>query len=74
MIPDFVGYDKDGTLHLFEIKNGPYAKLTYNQSLVVPKLQQGAAFIPYGKNAIRAGLPVKIPYTGDYNFKFIQYK
>lgn len=54
--------------------NEPYAKLTYNQSLVVPKLQQGAAFIPYGKNAIRAGLPVKIPYTGDYNFKYIQYK
>ena len=58
----------------YEIKNGPYAKFTHNQSIVIPKLQQGASFIPYGKNAINAGLPIRMPYTGDYNFNYIHYK
>ena len=71
---DFMGYDKNGMLQLYEIKNGPYAKFTHNQSIVIPKLQQGASFIPYGKNAINAGLPIRMPYTGDYNFNYIHYK
>lgn len=71
---DFVGYDKYGEFQLFEVKNGPYARMTTNQQIVIPKLQQGITFIPYGQNAIRAGLTINVPYTREFHFNYIHYK
>lgn len=62
---DLVGYDKDGVLTLFEVKNGPKASFTKNQNIVWPKIENNSSFfstpsnsnsksfIPIGKNAAR---------------------
>ena len=71
---DFAGYDKNGRLQLFEVKNGPYARPTPNQSIVLPKLQQGKPFVPYGRNATYLNLILRVPYTSDYGFNYIHYK
>ena len=71
---DFMGYDKDGLLQLYEVKNGKYAGPTHNQRIVIPKLLQGASFTPYGNNAIKMKLPVGTPYTGNYVFNYVHYK
>lgn len=71
---DFAGYDKNGRLQLFEVKNGPYARPTHNQSIVLPKLQQGKPFVPYGRNATYLNLKTRVPYTSDYGFNYIHYK
>ena len=48
---DFVG-EKDGLLHLFEVKNGPTARMTPNQKINIPIMQkQTPPFIPIGNNA-----------------------
>lgn len=63
---DFVG-EKDGVLHLFEVKNGPHAGMTTNQKINIPKLQQNYKFIPRGNNAsaVQGFTPGKI-YDRDY--------
>ena len=71
---DFAGYDRNGRLQLFEVKNGPYARPTRNQSIVIPKLEQGKPFVPYGRNAAYLNLKLKVPYTSDYGFNYIHYK
>ncbi|WP_197018925.1 FG-GAP-like repeat-containing protein [Xylanibacter brevis] len=71
---DFMGYDKNKVLQLFEVKNGKYAGPTHNQRIVIPKLLHGASFTPHGANAARIGLSVRIPYTGSYVFNYIHYK
>ncbi len=38
------------------------------------KLQQGKPFVPYGKNAARLNLSLRVPYTSDYGFNYIHYK
>ena len=44
--------EKDGTLHLFEVKNGPTARMTPNQKINIPIMQkQTPPFIPIGDNA-----------------------
>ena len=74
---DFVG-EKNGVLHLFEVKNGPYARMTPHQKINIPKLEQGASFIPVGKNAenityLRPFVLRKIPYNGDFVIQYIYY-
>lgn len=63
---DFVG-EKDGMLHLFEVKNGPHAGMTNNQKINIPKLQQNYKFIPRGNNAsaVQGFTSGKI-YDGNY--------
>ena len=66
---DFVG-EKDGLLHLFEVKNGPTARMTPNQKINIPIMQkQTPPFIPIGNNA--KNVPafnnlVGGKYTGKY--------
>ena len=49
---DFVG-EKDRIPHLFEVKNGPTARMTPNQKINIPIMQkQTPPFIPIGHNAI----------------------
>ena len=71
---DFAGYDSDGVLQLFEVKNGPYARPTHNQSIVIPKLQRGVQFIPRGNNAVRVRLTPGVPYRGNYKYNYIHYR
>lgn len=54
---DFVG-EKDGMLHLFEVKNGPTARLRGNQLINIPKMMQSKPpFIPKGGNATFVKFP-----------------
>lgn len=75
---DFVG-KKDGVIHLFEVKNGPYASPTKNQSINIPKLMnQNAKFIPVGKNAqfisdFNTYVLTKTPYNGNIKIVYIHY-
>ena len=66
---DFVG-QKDGLLHLFEVKNGPSARFTPNQKINLPKLMMNhSQFIPRGFNASRVPQFKPIigkPYIGNY--------
>ena len=71
---DFAGYDSDGVLQLFEVKNGPYARPTHNQSIVISKLQRGVQFIPRGNNAVRVRLTPGVPYRGNYKYNYIHYR
>ena len=75
---DFVGL-KDNVLHFYEVKNGPYARMTPNQAINIPKLQQGASFIPVGKNAaeiikLKPFVLTKSPYNGNYAVHYIHYE
>ena len=76
---DFVG-EKDGILYLYEVKNGPYARLTPNQKVVIPQLQDfHKGFIPVGKNAMMINqlapfVSNKQIYTGDFEFVLKHYK
>ena len=59
-----VAADFNGEIHLIEVKNGPYARLTPNQNMVYPQMEDGiipkTPIIPRGANA----LPMtKFPYT-----------
>ena len=48
---DFVG-KKGEYLYLFEVKNGPTARMTPNQKINIPIMQnQTSPFIPIGNNA-----------------------
>ena len=74
---DFVG-KKNGVLHLFEVKNGPYAHMTPHQKVNIPKLKQGASFIPVGKNAeeiinLKPFVLTKSPYNGGFVIHYIHY-
>lgn len=66
---DFVG-EKNGLLHLFEVKNGPTARMTPNQKINIPIMQkQTPPFVPVGNNA--KNVPafnnlVGGKYTGKY--------
>ena len=66
---DFVG-EKDGVLHLFEVKNGPHARLTTNQKININKMMRfKSSFIPRGKNAsfvTYPGFNVGQAYRGNY--------
>ena len=76
--PDFVGY-KDDILHIYEVKNGPYAGFTKNQKLNIPKLLDSKPqFYFRGGNAsqyprFRNLIINKRPYTGNYNFVIKHY-
>lgn len=76
---DFVG-EKDGILYLYEVKNGPYARFTPNQKVVIPQLQDfHKGFIPVGKNAMMINqlapfVSNKQIYTGDFEFVLKHYK
>ena len=65
---DFVGL-KDSKYYLFEVKNGPHARMTLNQSINIPKMSVSnpPAFIPRGNNAsFVRGFTVGKPFTGKY--------
>lgn len=64
---DFVG-EKDRIPHLFEVKNGPTARMTPNQKINIPIMQkQTPPFIPIGNNAISINyFNIGQPYTGKY--------
>ena len=85
---DFVGYDKNGVLSLFEVKNGPKASFTKNQKIIWPQIENNSSFfnpssnsmqfIPVGTNAAKFNelLPFEIarkPYTGNFNATIIWY-
>ena len=67
----FVGV-KDGMIHIYEVKNGPYAKFTKNQKIAIPKLiEQHLPITPYGRNAsnvpaFKSLIIDNKPYTGNY--------
>lgn len=63
----FVG-EKDRILHLFEVKNGPTARMTPNQKINIPIMQkQTPPFIPIGNNAKSITyFNIGQPYTGNY--------
>ncbi len=75
---DFIG-EKDGMVHLFEVKNGQYARFTHNQSIVYPKLERAhMRFIPIGKNALgikpfRINTIQHTPFSQPYQFNYIHY-
>ena len=60
---DFIGRDSNGVLQFFEVKNGPYARFTPNQKIVLPQMIESKGvmkfphstpsleIIPFGKNA-----------------------
>ena len=64
---DFVG-EKDRIPHLFEVKNGPTARMTPNQKINISIMQkQTPPFIPIGNNAISINyFIIGQPYTGKY--------
>ena len=64
---DFVG-EKDRIPHLFEVKNGPTARMTPNQKINISIMQkQTPPFIPIGNNAISINyFIIGQPYTGNY--------
>lgn len=64
---DFVG-EKDGTLYLFEVKNGPTARMTPNQKINIPIMRkQTPPFIPIGENAKSIKyFKIGQPYTDKY--------
>lgn len=68
---DFVG-KQDNLLYLYEVKNGPSARMTINQRIIIPKMQQyKPSFWPKGKNALkipefRFSIINNQPYGGDY--------
>ena len=68
---DFVG-KQDNLLYLYEVKNGPSARMTINQRINIPKMQQyKPSFWPKGKNALkipefRFSIINNQPYGGDY--------
>lgn len=85
---DFVGYDKNGVLSLFEVKNGPKASFTKNQKIIWPQIENNSSFfnpssnsmqfIPVGTNAAKFNelLPFEIarkPFTGNFNATIIWY-
>lgn len=75
---DFVGV-KNGELHFFEVKNGPYARMTPHQKINIPKLQQGASFIPVGRNAaeinyLRSFVLTRSPYNKKIVINYIHYE
>ncbi|MCR4915899.1 MAG: FG-GAP-like repeat-containing protein [Prevotella sp.] len=71
---DFVG-KKDGVICLYEVKNGPSAHFTKNQTINIPKLQnKQATFIPVGKNALKVEdfIPYvnsRTPFSGQFDVK-----
>ena len=42
-----VGYDKNGVLSLFEVKNGPQASFTPNQKVVWPQIENRSSFFTH---------------------------
>jgi len=78
--PDFIGIDKNGVLNIVEVKNGPNARFTPNQKIVIPKMMgnEHPCFKPVGGNAMkipdfRNVMINNQPYKGNYVFKKIQY-
>lgn len=70
---DFVG-EKDGVLHLFEVKNGPHAGMTKNQSIVWPKLEANHPFTPKGNKAMKIpGFTIGEEFKGNWIPKYIKY-
>lgn len=84
---DFVGRDSDGILHFFEVKYGPHARLTPNQKIAIPNLennlktfpsQRTLQIIPRGKNAMdipefKILVPTGQPFTGNYRVTIKRY-
>ncbi len=46
-----VAADFNGQITLIEVKNGPYARFTPNQSIAYPQMMDGIPIIPRGANA-----------------------
>ena len=44
--------DKQGTLHVVEVKTGPNAGLTPNQKFTIPEMRKGTPISPFGGNAM----------------------
>ena len=75
---DLVGV-KDGKIYLIEVKNGANAKMTKNQSINIPKLQNHrSSFIPIGGNAgnIKEFIPYiqnKTPFNDNFDVIYRQF-
>ena len=75
---DLVGV-KDGTIYLIEVKNGVNARMTKNQSINIPKLQNHrSSFIPVGENSSRidyfkSSTINRTPYSGKFEVLYRQY-
>lgn len=65
----------DGETYLIEVKNGPYARLTPNQSIVYPKMNDNVPIIPFGKNATNVWPNYQAGTTiTEYNLLIIHFK
>lgn len=81
-----MGRDADGTLHFFEVKYGPSARLTPNQKVALPILeknlnllpsQRTLEIIPRGAKAAGIdyhGFKVGVPYKGNYRIDMIRFE
>ena len=70
--------DKQGTLHVVEVKTGPNAGLTPNQKFTIPEMRKGTPISPFGGNAMDFFcVPTKIDlpkHITNYSFDFIEIK
>ena len=68
--------DKQGTLHVVEVKTGPNAGLTPNQKFTIPEMRKGTPISPFGGKARefwRVGTKAKLPQEiKGYSFDFIE--
>ena len=75
---DVVYMDKQGTLHVVEVKTGPNAGLTLNQKFTIPEMRKGTPISPFGGNARRIWPKPMFPKLpkeiSGYSFDFIEIK
>ena len=67
-------FDVKGEIVLVEVKNGPHARLTYNQSVVYPQMELGVPVIPRGSRAELVWPGFVGKYVDKYRFVIIKYK
>ena len=65
--------DMNGQIQIVEVKNGPSAHFTKNQSKVYPLMEKGLPIIPRGNNAARINLWKVGQPVLDYKFVYKHY-
>lgn len=69
--PDFAGMSRDGTLEFIEVKYGPKAGFTKNQSVAYSKMLQKKAVVPIGKKAKIAFELSNYDFAPTKNYNFV---
>ncbi len=70
--------DKQGTLHVVEVKTGPNAGFTPNQKFTIPEMRKGTPITPFGGKArgfwkVETNFELPQGIKG-YSFDFIEIK